>query len=396
MLLDVRTAVLLAMLIAGLLAVFLSVSIAAYPDPLRRHLARWALSLALQAAGWGLFGLRGEIDDAWSIPFANALLATSFVITLRALRGFAGKREAHPLDAPAVLLVVGVAAWYTVVAPSPSMRVLWVSLVFAALFAESARMALAAAPAPRPRTHRVVATVYGLMVALMVVRAIRAAFDLASVADPMERSLFQGLLFATGALAPALLTFGFLLMASERLRGELARQAALDYLTGTYNRRTLAQLAERGIAAARRRGGSLGVLLLDVDHFKRINDTLGHAAGDEALQRLVAILKEHMRDEDSLGRMGGEEFLVLLPQADLAQASAAAERLRAAVEAARFDLAAGSWRMTVSIGVATLAEGERFDSLLQRADQAMYAAKRAGRNRVVASDSAVPLPPAGG
>jgi diguanylate cyclase (GGDEF)-like protein len=394
--LDVRTAVLLAMLIAGVLSVFLSMSIGAYPDPLRRHLMRWALALALQAAGWGLFGLRGAIADLWSIPLANALLVSSFVITLRALRGFAGRREAHPSDIPVVLFVIAVASWYTFVAPTLTTRVLWISLAFAALFAESARMVLASAPAPRPRTHRVVAATYVLLAALMVSRAIRQATGLGSVADPMEPSLFQGLLFAVGALAPALLTFGFLLMVSERLRGELARQAALDYLTGTWNRRTLAQQAERAIAGARRRGGSLGVLLLDVDHFKRINDTLGHAAGDEALQRLVAILGEHMRDEDSLGRMGGEEFLVLLPQADLAQAAAAAERLRAAVEAASFDLSAGPWRMTVSIGAAALAEGEGFDSLLQRADQAMYAAKRAGRNRVVASDPAVPLPPAGG
>jgi diguanylate cyclase (GGDEF)-like protein len=394
MLLDVRTAVLLAMLIAGLLAVFLAVSIAAYPEPLRRHLARWALALALQAAGWGLFGLRGEIADLWSIPFANALLATSFVVTLRALRGFAGKPEAHVLDAPAVLFVVVVASYFTYVVPALSTRVVLISLAFGVLFAESARMALAAAPAPRPRTHRVVATVYGLLVALMLARALRQAFGLAPVADPMELSPFQSLLFAVGVLAPALLTFGFLLMVSERLRGELARQAALDYLTGTYNRRTLAQLAERDIASARRRGGSFSVLLLDVDHFKRVNDTLGHAAGDEALQRLVAILREHMRGEDSLGRMGGEEFLVLLPQADLAQATAAAERLRSAVEAACFDLGAGAWRMTVSIGAATLAEGEQFNSLLQRADQAMYAAKHAGRNRVVVSDPAAP-PPAG-
>jgi diguanylate cyclase (GGDEF)-like protein len=384
MLLDVRTAVMLAMLIAGLLAAVLAASVAGYPRELRQPLQRWALALALQALGWGLFGLRGSIGDFFSIPVANLLLVLAFVATLRALRSFAGRGEAHPLDAAAVGLVALGSLVFLYAVPLLWVRIAISSLVFGVLFAECCRMVLAAAPPPRPRSHHVLAALYAALVLLMVARVGRELFGATPLLDPLQPTPFQGLLFAVGALAPALATFGFILMVNERLRGELTRRAALDPLTATYNRRTLAELAGRGIAQARREGGGFGVLLLDVDHFKRINDTLGHAAGDDALQRLVGILREGLRAQDTLGRMGGEEFIVLLPATDAPQALVAAERLRAAVERARPVLSGMPWPMTVSIGVASLSGEEDFESLLRRADAAMYVAKRDGRNRVVA------------
>lgn len=375
----------LAMLNAGLIAAVLSLSTAGYPPELRRPLRAWTLALALQAIGWGLFGLRGEIDDFLSIPVANTVLALAFVATLRALRAFAGRRESHPLDLASVLSVAAIALVFLYGANLLWARVALISLVFAVVFAECARMVLLSAPAPSPRSHRVTAGLYAGLVLLMLARAGRELFGASPLADPLQPTLFQALLFTVGALAPALATFGFMLMVNERLRGELTRRAALDPLTGTYNRRTLAELADRGIAQARREHAGFGVLLLDVDHFKRINDTLGHAAGDDALQRLVGILRDGMRAQDTLGRMGGEEFIVLLPGVGAAQALAAAERLRGAVEQARPVLSGTPWPMTVSIGVAALAGEEDFEALLRRADGAMYAAKRGGRNRVAAS-----------
>ena len=384
MLLDVRTAVVLAMLVAGLLAAFLALSAGGVPLPERRHLSHWARSLALQAGGWGLYGLRGQVPDLLSIPVANVLLTLAFVYSLRALRGFAGRPDAHWMDIGAVALVGVVATTFLYVHPQLGVRVMVISAVFGALFAASARMALLADPGPRPRSHLAVAAMFGALAVIMGLRVLREASGLAPIGDALEPTPFQALLFALGALAPPLATLGFVLMVNERLRAELTRRATLDPLTLTYNRRTLAELAARALAQARRQGSGFAVLLLDVDHFKRINDTLGHAAGDEALQRLVGVLRTGMRAEDTLGRMGGEEFIVLLPHVDAAQAMAAGERLRAAVEAARPVLAGTPWPMTVSIGVAARTDGEDFDTLLRRADAAMYAAKHAGRNRVAA------------
>lgn len=167
----------------------------------------------------------------------------------------------------------------------------------------------------------------------------------------------------------------------KRMEAELRRVAETDDLTGIPNRRHFLEMLEREAARARRHGRPLALLALDLDHFKRINDEHGHAAGDAALRRFAAICTEALRGEDVLGRMGGEEFVAFLPETDQDGAAATAERLRRAVAEDEVTAGAASFRLTVSIGVAALAAGE-VNAALMRADRALYAAKTAGRNRV--------------
>jgi diguanylate cyclase (GGDEF)-like protein len=190
-----------------------------------------------------------------------------------------------------------------------------------------------------------------------------------------------------GALEPALASIGFLLMYNEAAQAELRRLARTDPLTGTLNRlaldEELARLFRAGPAA-------LAVLMLDVDHFKRINDRHGHAGGDRVLTALVACVGARLRAGDVLGRVGGEEFLVLLPGADLAAALALAEALRGAVAGLHMALDGEPQAITLSLGVAVRQPHEDDPAaLVRRADRALYAAKREGRNRV-----AVPPPEA--
>jgi len=124
------------------------------------------------------------------------------------------------------------------------------------------------------------------------------------------------------------------------------------------------------------------VLFLDLDRFKELNDRLGHEAGDAALRTLATVMREELREQDIIGRFGGEEFVVALPGADRLHAARVAERIRARLQALAAEDPADALR-TVSIGVATLNDGETTSALLKRADKAMYAAKAAGRNRVV-------------
>ncbi len=177
---------------------------------------------------------------------------------------------------------------------------------------------------------------------------------------------------------------------SSRKEMELSLQvrATTDALTGAANRACLMEVGDKLLKHSLRYQHELSVLMLDIDHFKRINDTWGHPVGDTAIQGLVSCCCAMLRDSDIFGRMGGEEFLVLLPDTDLAQAQQAAERMRLAVEALRTACANGSdetFGFTVSIGVATLRIGDDYtlENLLTRADQALYRAKRSGRNRVV-------------
>lgn len=170
------------------------------------------------------------------------------------------------------------------------------------------------------------------------------------------------------------------------LNHKLAEMASHDALTGLLNRRAFDERVAQEVAVATRYGVALSLLLLDVDHFKQINDAGGHAAGDRALQDLTRLLAGHIRYSDVLARWGGEELVVLAPHTPRAGAAVLAERLRAAVESSGLkngDRTLGACNLTVSIGIAVL--GERTSSpagLLEIADMAMYAAKREGRNRV--------------
>ncbi len=174
-----------------------------------------------------------------------------------------------------------------------------------------------------------------------------------------------------------------LALASLRLQDRLLQQSIRDPLTGLFNRRHLEAQLAAGVAAAQG-GEPLSMVALDIDHFKRLNDTFGHDAGDAALVRVSAALRELAPPGSTPARPGGEEFTLLLPHADLTEAAALAETLRARVEALDLShdgIALG--QVTVSLGVAGLAPGGSGEALVAAADQALYAAKRAGRNRVV-------------
>jgi len=168
----------------------------------------------------------------------------------------------------------------------------------------------------------------------------------------------------------------------------LAREALTDPLTGLANRRAFQDSAERAWAGAVRRGEPVSLALLDIDHFKQINDRHGHHSGDVVLRSLAATASSCVRGGDLLARIGGEEFAVLMPDADEASAAEAMERLRRSLETQSALVDGGSIAFTVSIGVTTaVAEGgatEGIATLLKTADHALYAAKGAGRNQIMA------------
>lgn len=164
--------------------------------------------------------------------------------------------------------------------------------------------------------------------------------------------------------------------------------ATTDPLTGILNRRAFSEAATGEVDRVRRYGRPASLLMMDIDFFKRINDGWGHAAGDAVLCAFADHCREHLRDTDHLGRLGGEEFAVLLPETDAAGAQILAERLRADLAAVRVTPADGPpIAMTVSIGVAEAGPDESLDGLLRRADAALYAAKEAGRDRVLLADA---------
>jgi diguanylate cyclase len=170
------------------------------------------------------------------------------------------------------------------------------------------------------------------------------------------------------------------------------RQALLeDPLTGAQNRRGMDAILSREVARSKRNGNRLSIAMIDVDHFKRVNDTYGHDAGDKLLVHLALLARSVLREPDTLVRYGGEEFLLILPEADAQGAGFVMERLRQVIAKSPFMYEQKKIQVTVSAGLAQLADAENGHSLLLRADKALYEAKQAGRNCVrVSSDGADP------
>jgi diguanylate cyclase (GGDEF)-like protein len=198
--------------------------------------------------------------------------------------------------------------------------------------------------------------------------------------------------FAIGTLAMPALSLGAVMLANARILTDTAYAADHDHLTGAPSRRAFFEFAERELARTGRHGGGLGLLLVDADHFKRINDTYGHSVGDEVLRDIVRRTQDVIRKVDYCARIGGEEFGILLPEANFASAEAVAGRLRAALDRSAPGAAGPHGAAyTVSVGLAMLERGESFAGLMNRADTALYAAKAEGRNRVVCAPPTAPV-----
>jgi diguanylate cyclase (GGDEF)-like protein len=199
--------------------------------------------------------------------------------------------------------------------------------------------------------------------------------------EPHARPIL-GMAYLASYLLMIVNGFGFLLLCKQKDDAHMRRLATIDDLTDMLNRRAFFEHAERAREGALRLQRPVALMMLDLDHFKQLNDSYGHACGDDALRTFAGTARKLLREGDVLGRLGGEEFALVLPRSSLEGARLVAERLRMAVNDAVLPACAGDYRMTVSIGLVTIAPDEALTTALARADHALYAAKTAGRNRV--------------
>ena len=378
---DIRSALLVGALLTLMIGLVLLVVGRAMSPVFRPSVNWWVGATLLQPAGFVLLTLRDTLPPEITVVLANAFVAMGFAAYVVALRRFF--RLLVPWRTLVVLVAAAVAisTYWGLLAPDLTQRLIAVSTVLAALLGMSALIVY-------QQGTGAVRHVAGLSFAgasgLMAYRAIILVFDPTLVTGVFQLTHVQLLTYAVGSVLPVIATIGFLLMCTERSQRELERAARVDYLTGCYNRRAIEELATQSIAAARRHGLPLSVLVLDIDHFKRINDELGHAVGDLALVESVQRIRALLRAEDMLGRLGGEEFIVLMPNADGNSAVSAGERIRLSFSEQPLQMDGHARAVTLSIGVAVLAPMDReFSQLLRRGDRAMYAAKNAGRDLVM-------------
>ena len=232
--------------------------------------------------------------------------------------------------------------------------------------------------------QRIISVILLIVSILLILRA-SDNFMLHGYADILYDPTAK-LVVLLASVSITILVFGMLTMTTSRVEAELVAArvqmktlADTDSLTGLSTRRHFLEQSEAIIKSAVRYAHPASLLMLDIDHFKHINDTRGHAAGDRVLQAVAGLLSRSVREVDVLGRLGGEEFAVMLPETGIARAAPAAERIRQGVEALRPE----GQNLTVSIGLAELRD-EDLEALMIRADGHLYAAKKAGRNRVCA------------
>jgi len=342
----------------------------------RDGLARWMTSLWVQALAWLLLAARGMVADLITIALANGLLALTWALQIAAIREFRGRPTATVLILSVPLVVSGVVVALPDGAPAR----------LASLLHGAANLAIAISVLNDPRRPMLRARwLLGACYAGAAATLMLAAWITPGVLVPaFSASGYHGFFYVgTYALVVAG-SFAFLLMHKERADEETSRLATTDPLTGVFNRRTFIELADQELARSRRAGTPLSLMMLDLDHFKRVNDTFGHLTGDEVLVAFTRLIKDCVRRGDLLVRYGGEEFCVLLPGTTLAAAAALAERIRAAC--ASQSLTAHSFKVSVSIGLTAYAgdSNTTLGDLLARADEALYLAKEEGRDRVIA------------
>ncbi len=346
---------------------------------------QWSGAALASAAGLGLILQRGALPPVLTWLAANLLVLLAFVLIRRGMQVFLRIRVTDAEHATLLALDGGLLA-IGLYAEHPTWAVVCISIPIAwtllrAAFESHQRLvadkAIAAA--------RAVAGPLALLGITFAARAVIGLWEPELAARPLnEANGFNtgvAMAFMMGGL---ILNLVLALLVIERMVRRLRQRSLRDALTGLLNRRALAPLLRRQVGRLRRYGETYAVLMVDIDHFKRINDSFGHAVGDAALVDLARLMREAARDVDHIVRMGGEEFCLLLPHTDLDGALRLGTRLREVVRSAD---AIARVPMTVSVGVAIAQSvDEPADAVIARADAALYRAKAAGRDRVVLAE----------
>jgi diguanylate cyclase (GGDEF)-like protein len=340
----------------------------------------WGAGYLLGASSFALLAARGIIPDVFSIEIANAAVLLGYGFILAGARAFNGR------ETPPTALLVAPMIWFVMmqmpaVAANIDLRIVVVTLC------QYAIICLIIYEFWRDRGEPLLSrwpTII-VLVAHSFVLSLRLP---AALLTPMSDDFFRSPTFAIMAFGSVLftITFAFLLLSLTKERGELRHKTAalIDPLTGIANRRAFLADAEELLERGVKSGEPVTVMLADLDRFKAVNDRFGHAVGDRVLQVFAGTMQRTLRTADLSGRLGGEEFIFLMPRTNAAAAGRIAERIRLKfAEAARL-IDGNAVAATVSVGLATANAPFELGALIAAADRALYRAKAEGRNQVTA------------
>lgn len=372
--LDPRSIILLSGVMALLMSMVLFFLRRNYPASIR-GLTEWAVGPILIFVSTLFFGARGLISDLLSVVAANVVLLVGLVLFYFGTQRFFGLPKSVRLWSVLVFAAAAFLIW-THVEPHYGHRVLMMAFLMSLLSFSHLRLILSRGT-PGFATYL---TASALLIQI-IAQTYRFVDAFGAPADDtlMILSPTQSLVVTTYAVCILMISIGVVLMATDRLRVEFELLASHDSLTGALSRRALIEFGEQELERGQRKPRETSLLTMDLDYFKNINDTYGHPMGDQVLVDFVNRTQAHLRRPDRLGRIGGEEFVALLPETSLDEAVIVAERIRAECEHGGAKLPA----CTVSIGIAKYrSDDATFGALMARADAALYQAKAEGRNCV--------------
>ncbi|MDC8771505.1 GGDEF domain-containing protein [Roseateles albus] len=370
----------LVLTVVGLLMAFW-VCFMAWGQPLGHALWAWALALLAYTASHVIFGLQALLPELVFLVGGSTAYAVSLVLMLQAVRRFQGVEQLSRWYMAPLLLVPLVCI---TLAQHSTLRVVISALIYVWQIGLIMASLLDRRQPQHGRGRYILVGAFATMLLMLLARALSAMFGLIDTHNLSASSASLGPVFLVSLCAVLSITLGFVYMTMERAERRNFELAMKDMLTGLANRRAIGDQLASTVARAQRQGQYLSVLMLDIDHFKRVNDSYGHQAGDVVLRSVAQALQSRLRAQDQIGRFGGEEFLAILPDTSLDGALVLAEALRVAVEATPTQWGAHRIATTISIGVrgGAITGSDTADSLVASADAALYRAKQGGRNRV--------------
>jgi diguanylate cyclase (GGDEF)-like protein len=356
-----------------------------------RGIAYWALGALAIAVGVLGIHLRDSLPPFVPFVLSNFAVVAGYVLSWWGVDLFFGRRPHWRAGALLLALDAGALVYFGLLAPDTRSRLILLlsllSLLMALRLHSMLRRIL-----PGTRLSQLLNGGVMLLQLVTELTLLAAAIRFGVSGQSLSQMQVSAWVFLALMVLSVAAVLSVVLLVGQKLETRLREAAQRDQLTGAWRRHVFDEAGEREIARSRRHARPFALLLLDLDHFKAVNDRFGHQAGDEALRRFAAATAACLRREDLLGRTGGEEFGILLPDTGRDGALRLAERVRAAVAALPLSFEGEPLHLTVSIGVGIADGQDDWDSLIRAADVALYRAKNEGRDRVAAAGQ----PPAGG
>ena len=348
----------------------------------------WAVGNLVIGLGMVLVLIQLDAEKLLFLP-GMALIGAGLGLYINGIQAFNSTSKNtgpdHRIPIVIFVLLTVVDTYFVLVNQNIRLAVILAGLIFAAIYLYCARLTFTREEGILGNFYWIASSLYLMMALLMLGRAFYASQVGIEVFDTFATWPVNAYTFMLGAVSQFFISSLFVLMLSYKLNRSLESIATIDSLTGVLNRRGLEDASIKMQDICKRINLSMAVLLIDIDFFKKVNDTYGHLVGDDVLRHIAKTISGILRSSDVIGRYGGEEFCAFLPNTTESDALGLAERIRAGIEASPLQLGlAVTLKTTVSIGVAdSVRAGYDFKGLLATADSAMYGAKNGGRNRVM-------------